>query len=195
MMSADPMTARERAELAQLMRRREAVAKTAAKQRAAVVLARAEADLAATFRADDDRWAVVMAAAHAAVEAANAEIARVCREEGVPREFAPSLNTYWLSRGENGLKERRVELRRVAESRVKAMELAARTEIERRSVEAQTAILAGGLADGAARRMLDSLPSADALMPALAVAELEASAEEGRARRQGHAAVLMGGTQ
>src|SRR5215211_7373892 len=92
------MTARERGELAQLMRRRETVAKTGAKQRAAELLAQADADLAATFKADDERCATVMAAARTAVETANQEIARVCREEGVPAEFAPSLNTYWLSR-------------------------------------------------------------------------------------------------
>jgi hypothetical protein len=134
-----------------------------------------------------------MAAAQEAVEAANRFIKRVCREEGVPQEFAPSLNTYWLSRGENAFKERRAELRRVAESRVKSLELAARTEIERRSVEAQTAILAGGLADGVARQMLDSLPSVDDLMPALTVSELEAAAQEGRARQRERSAALIGG--
>ena len=173
------MTARERAELAQLVRRREGVAVTAAKQRAAELLAQAEADLAAEYKVNDARWATITAAAEEAVQAADAQIAAICRAEGIAEEFRPLLYLNWYKRGENRFAERRAELRSVAQTRIKALELAARAEIARRSVAAQTSILAGGLAEGAAKAMLDVLPSVDALMPALAVDELEAMLPRG----------------
>lgn len=191
--TSEPMTAREREELAKLVRRREAVAKTGAKQRAAELLAQTEAALAAKFRADDARWAAMIAKAHDAIAAANEAIRQACREEGLPETFAPSINAYWLSRGENALGERRGELRKVAQTRIAALELAARQEIERRSVEAQTAILAGGLADGAARAMLDTLPDVADLMPEPAVFELEAEAEGRRSAKRERFTALMGG--
>jgi hypothetical protein len=120
------MTAREREELAKLVRRREGVAKTGAKQRAAELLAQTEANLAATFAAEDARWAAMIAKAHDAITAANETIRVACREEGLPEKFAPSLNAFWLSRGDNILGERRGELRKVAQTRIAALELAAR---------------------------------------------------------------------
>jgi hypothetical protein len=173
--ASDGLTARERTDLSALVRKRERVAKTDAKQRAAELMADVEAKLAATFKAEDERWAAVMQAAAAAIDAANQEIKRVCREQGVPEEFAPSLNTYWLARGENGLAGRRAELRKVASTRIAAMQLAANSEIERGSLDAQTALLAGGLTTDAARAVLAALPTAESLMPRLSVDELEAA--------------------
>jgi hypothetical protein len=186
------MTARERDELARLVRRREAVAKTAAKQRAADLLAQTEAALAAKFKADDARWAVMIERAREAVAAANEAILLACREEGVPEDLAPSLRPVWLERGENRCPDRRGELRKVAQTRIAALELAARTEIERRSVEAQTAILAGGLADGAARAMLETLPDVTDLMPEPAVFELEADVDNQRRDKRDRYALLGG---
>jgi hypothetical protein len=192
-MTSDPMTARERTELAQLVRRREAVAKTDAKQRAAELIAQTEATLAATFAAEDARWAAMIAKAREAVSAANETIREACRAQGIPEKFAPSLNAFWLDRGENRYADRRGELRRVAQARIAAMELAARREIERKSVEAQTAILAGGLADGAARAMLDSLPDVADLMPEPAIFEIEAEVETQAGEKLESWAALMGG--
>lgn len=169
------MTRREREDLAQLTRQRERVAKTAAKQRSAELLADAEKSLATTFRKEDERWRTIVASAEEEVKAVNARILEHCREEGVPEQFAPSLNTYFLSRGENGLKERRVELRKVAQTRIAALEAKAKSEIERRSLEIQTQLLAAGLDTGAALAFLASMPTAEQLMPALAVGEIEAA--------------------
>jgi len=174
-MTHDGMNQRERTDLAALVRRREKVAKTATKQRAAELLADVEEQLAATYKRDAEHWAEVTAAAEQAVAAADAAVARKCRELGIAAEFRPSLHLSWYGRGENGSRDRRAELRRVAATRVAAMEQAARAEIERRSVDVQTKLLAGGLESGAAQAFLESMPTADQLMPALAVADLEAA--------------------
>ena len=171
----DGLTPRERSDLSALVRKRERVAKTDARQRAAELLADIEAKLAARFEAEDQRWAAVTVEAQKAVDAANQEIARICREMGVPEDFRPGLHLGWYSRGENASRERRTELRRVASTRIAAMELAAKAEIERGSLDAQTALLAGGLTTDAARAVLAALPTVEALMPGLSVDELEAA--------------------
>jgi hypothetical protein len=180
---ADGLTARERADLSALVRKRERVAKTDAKQRAAELLADVEARLAARFKSNDERWAAVTVEAQKTVEAADQEIARICREIGVPEEFRPRLGLSWYSRGENADRERRAELRKVASTRIAAMELAARSEIERGSLDAQTALLAGGLTTDAARNVLAALPTVEALMPGLSVDELEAAVPIAAGRR------------
>lgn len=173
-MTRDGMTARERDDLAALVRRRERVAKTATKQRAAELMADVEQQLAAVYERDDKRWSEVNVVAKEAVAAADAEIAKRCRELGIPEEFRPGLTLGWYGRGQNATAARRTELRRVAATRIAAMEQAARAEIERRSVEVQTVLLAGGLESGAAQAFLESMPMPDQLMPALVVDELEA---------------------
>lgn len=173
--SSDGLTTRERTNLSALVRKREKVAKTDAKQRAAELMANVEANLAARFKANNELWAAVTIEAQKAVDVADREIMRICREIGVPEEFRPSLVLSWYSRGENADRERRAELRKAASTRITAMELAARTEIERRSLEAQTALLAGGLTTDAARAVLAALPTAESLMPSLNVDDLEAA--------------------
>lgn len=49
-------------------------------------------------------------------------------------------------------------------------------EIERSSLEVQTELVAGGLRSAEARAFLAAMPSAEALLPALTVAEIEGAA-------------------
>lgn len=168
------MTKREREDLAALVRRREKLAKAAAKQRAAELLADAEAKLSDRFRSEDERWREAVAVAKAAVAEANRTIQARCEEIGVPEALRPSLVVSWYDRGENMLPARRAELRRAAATRIAAMEQAARTEIKRRSVEVQTQLVAGGLTSGAARSFLETMPTATDLMPTLGEEELAA---------------------
>ena len=65
------------------------------------------------------------------------------------------------------VKARRNELRRMAETRIAAIETKAIVEIELGCLEAQTAIAASGLTSEAARAFLTNLPSVESLMPAL----------------------------
>jgi hypothetical protein len=169
------MTRRDREELAKLVRRREAVAKTAAKRRAAELVADVEQQLAAVYKSDDVRWRTISAAAQEAIATADRAIAARCRELGIPEQFRPGLCLSWHGRGENATAVRRAELRRVAVSRIAALEQRAREEIERCSLEVQTQLLKAGLETDEARAFLESMPTIDALMPPLPLAEIEAA--------------------
>lgn len=168
------MTARERTELAQLCRKRERVAKTMATQRSAELLADFEAKLARQYSwSDNENWTEAMHRASAIVADLNMTIIDNLREIGVPPEFAPSANLDWYARGENAVTTRRTELRKVATSEIAAREKKARTEIERASLETQTQLLMSGLESTEAKRFLDAMPTAEQLMPALDVGEIE----------------------
>ena len=49
----------------------------------------------------------------------------------------------------------------------------ARTEIERHSVDAQTALIADGLSSDVAREFLENMPAVEALMPPLDAPEIK----------------------
>lgn len=70
-------------------------------------------------------------------------------------------------------KDRRAELRKVAETRIEALEQKARAEIERRSVEFQAQLLGGVLETDPARALLEAMPKAADLMPTVDAAELD----------------------
>ena len=170
------MTRRDREDLAKLARLRERVAKTAAARRKAELLADFEQQLATTYAYDSDEvWKAATEAAERAVEAAKKKIDERCAELGIPRPFRPTLGLGWYGRGENAVKERRAELRKVATRRLEAMEKDARAEIEARSAITQTEILAGGLETSAARAFLESMPTPEALMPPLDIKALQAA--------------------
>ena len=117
----------------------------------------------------------------AVVAEAQTQVAERCAELGIPPRFAPGIAAGWYRRGENGARDRRVELRAVARTRIDALEKAAKVEIERRSLEVQERLIVGGLASVEARGFLDSIPTVDTLMPPLRLAEIEA-AQLGRSR-------------
>ena len=166
-------------DLAALARRREKVAKTAAKERSAHILAEIEAKLSDAFDAEDTLWADLTRAAQAKIAKADAEIARRCEEIGVPARFRPELVLSWRGRGVNADPTRRGELRRLAQARVAALEKSALAAIERSSVETQTKLLAVGLTTDEARAFLDGMPSVDALLPPLSVEQMEAALPTG----------------
>jgi hypothetical protein len=168
------MTKGERESLLSLVRRTERVAKTAAGGRAAELLADFEAKLAARYEFDQDStWKQAYKQAEGVVAQAQAQIIARCEEMGIPAAFAPGISMGWYRRGENAVKERRGELRKVAQTRVAALAKAAQTEIERRSLEVQATLIAGGLASSEAQAFLSRIPSAEALMPPLDVAEID----------------------
>ena len=67
------------------------------------------------------------------------------------------------------------ELRRVAKAKLDAGAKAAKVEIERSSLRVQTELVAGGLHSADARAFLEAMPTADALLPPLTVAEIESA--------------------
>jgi hypothetical protein len=92
------------------------------------LLANFEAQFAAEYHFDQDE---IWRQAHAVANEAAATIAERCRELGVPARFAPRVELDWYDRGENASRQRRAELRGVAQTRNAAIEQAVRAEIER----------------------------------------------------------------
>jgi hypothetical protein len=176
------MTKGERDDLSRLIRQRERVMKAAATQRAAELLADFEREMGAIHHYNNDEtWARLHAEAKAMVAEAQTKVEARCKEMGIPAEFAPRMELYWYGRGENALKDRQQELRRMAKQRIKAMEAGARTAIEVNSVEAQTKLLAGSLTSEAAQAFLADMPKIETLMPKIdtaGVVELMGAAEK-----------------
>lgn len=173
------MTRHEREDLQRLVRQREKVQKSAAKQRSAELLADFEAQMAAQYSFDDDAvWAEAAKAAKAEVDKAKAVVAQRCQELGIPKEFAPTLAIGWNHNGyRNGTKEQKAELRKVAVTKVAAMEARALVMIEQASVEAQTRLAIAGLSSEAAVGFIEALPSVDTLMSRLSFDEVAGKAK------------------
>jgi hypothetical protein len=161
------MTKAERQDLWKLVRFNAKVAKDGAEARGKWLLADVEAKLAAKYPAEDQAWADIVRAARKYVHKADAVIAALCRERGVPEEFRPRLNVSWWERGENAIKERRAELRKVAEAQVEALVKEALFEIDRQTAEQLNQIAQAGLSSQEARAFIRSMPRPEEMLPPL----------------------------
>jgi hypothetical protein len=110
-----------------------------------------------------------MKAARSVVEQADERIAAVCREHGIPEEFRPSLRVVWYNRGQNAIRERRDELRKLAVKQADALAKKALAAIEMKSANMLTQLIAGGLGSDEAKAFLESIPTPTQLMPLLEV--------------------------
>jgi hypothetical protein len=172
-MNNGTLTHKEADNLCRIIRQREKLAKTMAKERSASLKAKVEEQLNAIYSFDqDETWESAHDAAEKVVEEARRTVAERCKELGIPARFAPDLHLGWYSRGENASKERRAELRKIADARIDELEMQARTKIERMSITAQTEIISIGLSD-TAKVFLEKLPSIEALMPELDVGKFD----------------------
>ena len=179
------MTKGERVELGQLIRKREKVMKSMATERAALMMAEFDRQSAQLYSFDDDEvWKKATQAANDAVKKANEDIKQRCKELGIPDEFAPGLDFGWHERGQNAVAGRRAELRRMAKSKVDAIEAEACTKIERLSLVAQTEVISNGLQSKAARDFLDKMPSLDVLMPQISATEMKKLSDAKREDRK-----------
>jgi hypothetical protein len=186
---AGPGTQRERETLLRVVRMNAKIAKEGIAQREAQLLAKADEDLAAAYRFDDDAWAEITRAAEAAVYKADQRIAQACRDLGIQERFRPQLTISWSGRGENAVAERRAELRKVARAKIKAAGQEAKLAIDRQAAKVMTDLISGGLKSAEAKALLESIPAADKLMPPVAVAELETASDptsDRRSRMPGH---------
>ena len=172
------MTKHEREDLQRLVRQREKVLKSAAKQRSAELIADFENQMGQEFSFDQDEvWERATKIAQAALAKANEQIAARCHEIGIPKRFAPGLDLSWYGRHENATKQRRDELLKMAETRIVAIERKAVTKIELSCLAAQEQIALSGLTTEAARQFVEALPKIEALMPRLTFAEVAGEAE------------------
>jgi hypothetical protein len=169
----------ERLELGRVVRLRAKVAKASVDQRQKELLADVERQLSAVFEFDDEVWADITRRAEGAVRQADEQIARICRERGVPDNFRPGLHLSWYDRGENAARSRRVELRKLAQTQIEAAASAARAAIEAKAAEVLTALIGGGLESAEARAFLESIPTAEHLMPPVQVPVIGGAKEAG----------------
>lgn len=164
------MTKGEREDLLRLVKQRERLAKTAAEQRSAAMLAEFEGQISALHDFNKDEvWRAAVEAVQEETRKANEAIRTRANELGIPEEFHPSISFGWLRRGEHEYRQRRDELRRVAKAEIEAIEKAARVQIETESVRCQTQIIATGLTSDNAVQFLEGLTPVEKLMPALSV--------------------------
>jgi hypothetical protein len=171
---APQITKGEQAELQKLINRRERVLKQVAASRSAELMANFEQQMAAEYRFDDrEVWAEATRYGEAAVAEANDRIAQECAKLGIPSQFAPCVVFGWLGRGENGSKHRRDELRRVARTRIEAIEQRALVDISHEALLAITEIVSLGLVSQAAQRFLHELKPLERLMPPLDFRSIE----------------------
>ena len=178
--SQSKMTSAERSDLRSLIRQRARLMKTQATQRSLELMAEFEVQLQTHFSFDQDEiWEAAYDEAEKAAQEASALIAQRCREMGIPEKFAPSLSFGWRGYGQNATKEARVDLRREAKARIVAMEAAAKTEIERISLESQTKLIADGLTSEGAQAFLEQMPSTESLMPVLELHRIQGLLEQG----------------
>ena len=179
------MTKSEREDLQRLVRQREKVLKSAAKQRSAEVLADFENQMGQEYSFDQDAvWHEATKIANAAVAKAQEQIKARCREIGIPDQFAPSISLEWRHRGYgNSVKNRREELRKMAQTAIEAQEQKAKVQIELSCLDAQTKLATAGLTSDAARGFIEALPSIGDLMPRLSFAEIAGEAQPPVAER------------
>lgn len=169
------MSRAEREELKKLARERARVAKADAARRSADLKAMFEEQVVTIYEYDrDDVWKDAVEAAEQAVEEAQEKIVERCQALGIPRELAPYLQFGWVGRGQQGVRQRQMELRGAAYKRIEAMERSARHEIDRSALEIQTQLVAAGLTSDDAVAFLGAMPTVDALMPAMDIRELTA---------------------
>jgi hypothetical protein len=174
------MTKSERETLIQVCRMRAKVGNADAASRSATLKADCEAQLARIYHWDqDDVWRQAMTAADEAVELAHRQIAERSRELGIRAAFQPEISLRWWGRGESASRERRAELRKVAYTKIDELEKQAKLAIDRQSVETQTRLLAEGLTSGDAQNWLDSMPTAEQLMPPVSMAEIRKQLRRG----------------
>jgi len=176
------MTRQERSLLSQVAKQRARAAKSSVAHRKAQLLADYEEQSAAKYAMQDAAWAEVVDEGRRAIEEANRRIQQVCDERGIPAELAPSIGTYWSPRGVSDPK-RRAELRKLAERQIDAAARQAVAAIDRAEADVQVELLTGALTTDAARAFLDSIPTPEALMPALRLDELERSVPRDGGRR------------
>lgn len=178
---SDEMTKAERLELAKIVRQRGKLSKDDVDTQKATILADAEAALSRKFDEQDAAWSELTADARRYMAEVQEKLTARCEALGIPVEFRPSYGLAWFSRGSNADPRRRAELRTAVKAQAEASARAAKLAIDRQCVQIQEQIMVGGFESTAAREFIESLPTAEELMPALRLPELGA----GTARESG----------
>jgi hypothetical protein len=167
------MTREERKDLIGLARLTAKTAKAQVKEREKVLLAEVEDTLNAEFSARDELWAGAIRIAEAAVAATNEKVRAECAALGIPERDAPHVGLSWYGQSARFADpQARAETRKLAQVRLTALSETARASIDAKALEVETTLIAGGLESGEAIAFVESMPSVEALMPALTLRDL-----------------------
>jgi hypothetical protein len=167
------MTKAERDQLIALSRRRARQAEREAEMREKVLLAEVIDLMTAEFQAEDRLWKEAVTIAQEAAAKANAHIRTVCADLGIPPDEAPQVRTGWEPRGSSYRdRERRAELRKLAETRLTALTKTAKAAIQAEQLRVEEQLVLGGLRSDEAREFLASMPGPEQLMPPLSLDDL-----------------------
>lgn len=166
-------------DLGMIIKERTKVLKAHAEEQAAASLAEFEKQLAAEYTYDKDEvWKAATEEARKVIEEAQKKVNKRSKQLGIPDIFAPAISMTWQGRGQNALKERRDELRRVAKSAIHAMTKSAMTKIEKQGLDLRTQVVAMGLLSADAKFFLESLAPIEDSMRSLDFAEIEQKLEK-----------------
>ena len=181
-------------DLSMIIKDRTKVLRAHAEEQAAACMADFEAKMATVYTFDQDEvWKKATEEARKVVEESQNTIAKRCKALGIPATFAPSISASWQGRGENMLASRRTELRRVAESSIRAMTKAAITKIEKQALDLRTQVVGMGLLSADAKMFLESLAPVEESMRALDFGEIERKLEKEKQLRIADQRRLYGG--
>jgi hypothetical protein len=168
------MTDKERAEIRSHIRDREKLAKAMAAERSAALLAEFEKQISTTYSwSDTDVWDRAHATAEKAVTEARRLIDAESERLGIPTNFRPNIHLIWIGRGENAIRERCTELRRVAKAEINRIEEQAKVAIEHAHLLARVKLIEHGLHSDEAKSFLAALPAVESLMPPLKFDRIE----------------------
>ncbi len=155
------------------MKARAKQAEREAEMREKIVYADVIDQMTAEFEARDALWAEAVTIAEEAAAKANAQIQARCAELGIPAKRAPGLELGWRSRsGEFTNRDRRAELRKLAEARAAALSKASKTATQFAALNIEERLILGGLQSDEEREVASSLPSVEQLMPNLSLEDL-----------------------
>jgi hypothetical protein len=185
-MSAPRVLSRnETHDLGMIIKDRAKVLRAHVDHQASIVLADFEKKLAAIYSFDQDEvWKEAFAEAEKVARDCQDRISKRCEELGIPRAFAPGLALGWHGRGENAVRDRQVELRRVAKASVEEMSKHAILKIEQQSLDLRTQVVAMGLLSDDAKLFLESLAPVEEMMQMLEFGDVEKRLEIARANRK-----------
>lgn len=170
---SEQLTKADRDQLIRLVKARARQAKLETETREKILLAEVEDQLTAEFSKRDELWAEAVTIAEEAARKANDQIVARCADLGIPASQAPMLQTGWAARSRSFEDpKRRAELRKLAAAKLAALTKQAKTMIDARALDAETALLVGGLQSDEARQLVASMPSADQLIPALGLRDI-----------------------
>jgi hypothetical protein len=169
----EPMSKADRESLIRINRARAKQAEREADARAKILQAEVMNDITAEYNAQDALWRDAVNIARDYVAKANAQITVRCAELGIPPHHAPTLSTGWLPRSpEFADRNRRAEVRQLAEARIAALTQDAKAAIQGNALNVEERLILDGLQSDEAKRILAALPTVEQLMPPLSIESL-----------------------